>query len=316
MDLYKLKRKDLDIVERDPFKLEKEIQALVEHNLQDLFGLTFVASEFNLNNPRQLRIDTLAFDSENNAFVVIEYKRGRNLSVIDQGFEYLAAIQANLADCILEFNEKQNENLSKKDIDASSSRVIFVAPGFNKTQKGSLNFKDLPVFELWEVNRYAGGLITFNKANTDSQASFKALETVSDPAIKKIASKISITTEEDHTKFLSAELKENWSTLREKLEDLPDTSLYSTKRYVAVKRGSKVFAYFYFSKKTVRVVILRGSVKEAEKHSNLFSLKDYKGIAKEHDHKYKEDRLFGYRINLDDDVDYIFDLIKQRYDSV
>ena len=40
-----------------------------------------IKSEFALNN---LRIDTLAYDNENSSFVIIEYKRDRNFSVIDQ----------------------------------------------------------------------------------------------------------------------------------------------------------------------------------------------------------------------------------------
>ncbi len=48
-----------------------------------------VKSEFQLNN---LRIDTLAFDKESNSFVIIEYKRGVNFSVIDQGYAYLALL--------------------------------------------------------------------------------------------------------------------------------------------------------------------------------------------------------------------------------
>jgi hypothetical protein len=36
-----------------------------------------------------LRIDTLAFDNESKAFVIIEYKKDRNFSVVDQGMAYL-----------------------------------------------------------------------------------------------------------------------------------------------------------------------------------------------------------------------------------
>ena len=56
-----------------PFKLEKEIQQLFERNLFKITGLELVKSEFSIQNQR---IDTLAFDIENGAFVIIEYKRG------------------------------------------------------------------------------------------------------------------------------------------------------------------------------------------------------------------------------------------------
>jgi hypothetical protein len=48
------------------------MQKLTENNLDSIFGLEFIATEFQLYN---LRIDTLAFDNETNSFVIIEYKR-------------------------------------------------------------------------------------------------------------------------------------------------------------------------------------------------------------------------------------------------
>jgi hypothetical protein len=48
------------------------MQKLTENNLDSIFGLEFIATEFQLHN---LRIDTLAFDNETNSFVIIEYKR-------------------------------------------------------------------------------------------------------------------------------------------------------------------------------------------------------------------------------------------------
>ena len=59
-------------------------------------------SEFEL---RGLRIDTLALDKESKAFVIIEYKRERNFSVVDQGMAYLNLMLNNKSDFILEYNE-------------------------------------------------------------------------------------------------------------------------------------------------------------------------------------------------------------------
>ena len=96
MALFKIENK-LEYIKEKPFKLEKEIQDLTEHNLNTILGLDFVKSEFALNN---FRIDTLAFDKEANAFVIIEYKRDKNFSVIDQGYAYLSLMLNNKADFI------------------------------------------------------------------------------------------------------------------------------------------------------------------------------------------------------------------------
>jgi hypothetical protein len=64
----------------------------------ELFDLEYVKSEFELHG---LRIDTLAFDKESKGFVIIEYKRDRNFSVVDQGMAYLNLMLNNRADFIL-----------------------------------------------------------------------------------------------------------------------------------------------------------------------------------------------------------------------
>ncbi len=70
-----------EVVEK-PFKLERDLQILVEKNLKQLMELIAVRSEFSIRNGR---IDTLAYDEQNKAFIIIEYKRDKNYSVIDQG---------------------------------------------------------------------------------------------------------------------------------------------------------------------------------------------------------------------------------------
>ena len=47
--------------------ISREIQRLTEANLQDLFELDYVKSQFELHG---LRIDTLTFDKESRAFVI------------------------------------------------------------------------------------------------------------------------------------------------------------------------------------------------------------------------------------------------------
>ncbi|STY94651.1 Uncharacterized conserved protein [Moraxella atlantae] len=86
---------DLD---EQPFALEKDMQKLVEHNLEGMLSLRLIRSEFTIKNSR---IDTLAYDPEANAFVIIEFKRERNFSVIDQGVAYLSLMLEYKSDFII-----------------------------------------------------------------------------------------------------------------------------------------------------------------------------------------------------------------------
>lgn len=128
MSIFQLKPDNLSQIKEMPFKLEREIQNLVEKNLGMLLGLEFVKSEFTISETvQQLRIDTLAFDAKSKAFVIIEYKQDKSFSVVDQGYAYLSVMLNNKADFILEYNESSGKVLKKADVDWSQSRVIFIS---------------------------------------------------------------------------------------------------------------------------------------------------------------------------------------------
>lgn len=80
MNLFSVNDNKLNWIGESPFNTEKEIQTLTERNLKNIFGLTFVCSEFSIGD---FRLDTLAFNEETKSFVIIEYKRDKNFSVID-----------------------------------------------------------------------------------------------------------------------------------------------------------------------------------------------------------------------------------------
>ena len=89
MPIYNIEGENLTSIKQVKFKNEKELQGLTEKNLEILFNLKFVATEFQVDN---LRIDTLAFSEETKSFVIIEYKNIKNYSVIDQGYSYLSLL--------------------------------------------------------------------------------------------------------------------------------------------------------------------------------------------------------------------------------
>ncbi|RST03794.1 endonuclease NucS domain-containing protein [Streptomyces sp. WAC05950] len=65
---------------------EADVQALIEAHMEIMLGVRFLASEYEFPGGR---IDSLGLD-ENNAPVVVEYKRGTHAGVINQGLYYLA----------------------------------------------------------------------------------------------------------------------------------------------------------------------------------------------------------------------------------
>jgi RecB family endonuclease NucS len=116
--IFSIKGTKLTEITEEQFPLEKDIQRLTEANLQQIFELDLVRSEFEIHG---LRIDTLAFDKESGAFVIIEYKKDRNFSVVDQGVAYLNLMLNNKADFILEYDERAYHyylKLKRDDVDS------------------------------------------------------------------------------------------------------------------------------------------------------------------------------------------------------
>ena len=97
MKLFKQNQNKLVEFSQTPFELEREIQSLIESNVTSLFNLQMVCSEFTIGS---YRLDTLCFDEDNAAFVIIEYKKGNSYSVIDQGYSYLSTMLQNKADLL------------------------------------------------------------------------------------------------------------------------------------------------------------------------------------------------------------------------
>lgn len=237
MILYQLNKEKLTRVNENSFKLEKEIQKIVEENIFLLMSLQLVKSELTIKNRR---IDTLAFDKQSNAFIIIEYKRDKNMSVIDQGVTYLNLMLENKADFVIEYNERLKGNLKRDDVDWSQTRVVFVSTSFTENQILSTNFKDLGI-ELWEIKRFENNLISFNNIKkTTSAPSIKPLAK-KDKAIQSVASEIKAYTEEEHLEKGNESIRELYFEIKSAIVQLDDDIEVSPRklRMAFTKNGKK-----------------------------------------------------------------------------
>ncbi len=208
MAIFKIQSNNLKQIKEISIKLEKDLQNITEINLETIFGLDFVSTEFAL---RKFRIDTLAFDKEIKSFVIIEYKKDRSFSVVDQGYSYLALMLNNKADFILEYNENTKQNLRREDVDWSQSKVLFLANSFTAYQQNAINFKDLPI-ELWEVKKFDNKTLLFNRLKSDDAK--ESIKTISkNKTIQNVSREVKTYTVEDH-------FKKSWETSRELYEEL------------------------------------------------------------------------------------------------
>ena len=264
MQIFKNNKSSFELVKEKPFKLEKDIQTVFEKNLKLITNLTFVKSEFTIKNNR---IDTLAFDEETKSFVIIEYKKDKNYSVIDQGVSYLNLMLDYKSDFIVEHNETLKTQLKRADVDWSQSRVIFVSPFFTDNQKQSTNFKDLSI-ELMEIKQFENDIIIVNPINKSKSApSIKQIQTNQDSEINKIAKELKTYDEEYHLSGKSDELKELYEAFKNGILSLPaNIEVKPQKLYITFRTGKNICDITLLQKGIkIWINMPKGSLKDEKK---------------------------------------------------
>ncbi|GJN61390.1 hypothetical protein CMT75_17805 [Elizabethkingia anophelis] len=289
----------IDYVKEIPFRFERDIQLLIEQNISTLLGLNFIRSEFSLNN---FRIDTLAFDPENKSFIIIEYKRDKNFSVIDQGYAYLSLMLNNKADFILEYNESLHTSLKRSDVDWTQSKVIFISPVFTNYQKEAINFRDLPI-ELWEIKKYENNTILFEQIQkTTAKESIKTISG-NNKIVEEVTKEVKVYNEEDHIAKVDFETRELYEAVKERIISLDENiSVQPKKQTIGFKVDNNIFCDIILQGKGLKIYL------------NLKSndLQDQKKIARD----VSNVGHWGngsYEIKLADldDIDYVISLLKQ-----
>ena len=314
MKLFNVKNNKIEEVEQKPFKLEKEIQSLVESNTESIFNLKFVQTELTVD---KYRIDSLCYDEENNSFVIIEYKKGSSYSVIDQGYTYLQLLLNNKSDFLLVLSQHFNKVLKMDDVDWSQSRILFISPSFNSYQKDSVNFKDLP-FDLYEIKRYSNGTIVLNQHRSNSKESIETLNTNTiDSPISQVTREVKVYSIEEHFSRMNTKMKDTWTELQEGLTELNQVEFIPKRHYIGLNFNGTNICYFKYRKNHIIIDIICGTISpDGSKTKSFLSLEDPKGITTERSRELNSGgNQITYRIIVDSksDIDYIMFLIKQKY---
>lgn len=311
MPVFQLSNDKLIQIKEKRVDLERNIQRLTELNLETIFGLKFVSgslnSEFAVKAQEQdFYIDTLAYDEAQRSIVIIEYKKDKSFSVIDQGFAYLSTMLNHKADFILEINEKLKKNLTKKDIDWEQSKIIFISPEFTNYQRNAINFKDLPIF-LYEVRLYENNLYEF-----DPIKPYRTTESIGslskDKTIQSVSREVKVYTEDDV--FGKSEKKmEFYKRLKEKLLSVePTLNFHPTRLYVGVLKPNN----------WRNILGIEGYQDGLRIHFTRSQPKDFQDPKKKlfyrsNSMKYYNQHMSGLIIKSDEDIDYAALLFDQQY---
>ena len=210
--------------------LEKSLQLYMEKNLEQLLGVTFLASEYTTGKTHAGRIDTLGID-ENGSPVIIEYKRAINENVINQGLYYLDWLLDHKAEfelLYLKITGKRADDI----IDWSGPRLLCIAGDFTKYDLHAVQQINRNV-ELIRYQQFEKSLLLLQLVNVTSQNVVEK-NTSPQPTGKKGSARRTFS---ESLEISNTDLKDRYESLKAFAMALgDDVQVKTTKFYAAFRR--------------------------------------------------------------------------------
>ncbi len=277
--------------------VERDIQTIFEQNMEELLGIQFLASEYSTSFGG--RMDSLGIDTDGNP-CIIEYKKGQNENVINQGLSYLWW----LLDHKDSFEKLCQEKRVRKSVQWESPRVICVAESYSKFDADTADILPIKV-ELYKYKLYENDLLTIdieNRQKVKIQGFSKKITTHNTSRLQKTY------TLEDHTKNVNREILKLFESLKERILAIDkDITEEPKKYYIAYKTSRNIVDVTILKSKLVIMLNMKSG-----------TLDDPRVIARD----LETPKRIGHwgngdyeiKITNDKDLDYIVGLIQQSYD--
>ena len=278
---------------------EKSLQALVEANLTESLGLLFLASEY----PTTLggRIDTLAVDMDG-APVIIEYKRNKNDTVINQALSYLKWLKTQKAGFFekLMFDKLGKDVAEKIKLDWQNPRVICIAESYSKFDIDTVEVVPLRI-ELFRYRYYEGDVFSLDPLNMVESTA--PVQVIADSSFKKSTGESSPSVELLRNKAV-ASVKELFDQLREEIMALDEAVIEKPTALYVGYRISNNFVEIHIGKNQLRI------------HLRPIDYVDPKGMVEKIPEGYNWTMDRRVYLKSAEDLEYVMGLIEQSYKNV
>lgn len=239
--LFKIKGDIKQIVSSEVL-LEKELQTLIEKNMETFFGVRFLKSEYVITNGR---MDSIGID-ENNCPVIFEYKWSSNENVINQGLFYLDWLLDHKADFKLLVIEKMGIKVANA-IDWSVPCVICIANDFTKYDIHAVNQMQRNI-KLVKYRKYEDELILFEHLNVPTIKSVDKNSIEGKDDKKRNTQK----THEEKLKSIPQDIKILYESICNYIESLGDDIVANQlKFYLAYKKVQNIICIEVYNKRVV-----------------------------------------------------------------
>lgn len=278
--------------------LERDVQRIFEASLHELLGVYFLASEYSTSFGG--RMDTLGIDDEGNP-CIIEYKKGHNENVINQGLSYLRW----LLDHKDSFEKLCNEKNITIAIQWAAPRVICVAESYNKFDTDTADL--LPInIELYRYKLYEDGLLTLD---TENYQKVKLQDAPKFSADSGKPEKLQETFTLDHHLAMSSDqTKELFEALKERILAIDKEIIEDPKKYYIAYKTTRNFTDIIIQKAKLKVFV---NIKTG-------TIEDPRGLARDLETPVHIGHLgngdYEIEVRPGDDLDYVMNLIQQSYD--
>lgn len=235
--------------------LEKELQTLIEQNMETFFGVRFLKSEYVITNGR---MDSIGID-ENNSPVIFEYKRSQNENVINQGLFYLDWLLDHKADFKLLVIEKLGMEAAES-IDWSVPCVICVAHDFTKYDVHAVNQMQRNI-KLVSYRKYDNDMLLLEHLNTPTAKPI-AENNINNGDVKNNSQKSHI----EKLAAVSDDLKNLYYSICDFIESLGDDIVSNQlKLYLAYKKIQNMVCIEIYNKQIILFLKLNPETVSLEK---------------------------------------------------
>ncbi len=219
-----------------PFRLEKDLQSIIEKHMGTFLQMDFVASEYSTGVNHGGRIDTLGLD-ENGCPVIIEYKRNMNANVINQGLFYLDWLLDHKAEFEMLILKKYDQK-KLNSVDWTGPRLLCIAEDFNKYDVHAVQQINRNI-DLIKYIYYDDGYLMLNLVNAVTATPLDIDEPAS--KIRKSNGKTSYKRIDEYMVQLSDDMKAIYQEAREYMLDLGDDVIEKELKYYIAFRRMKNF---------------------------------------------------------------------------
>ncbi len=293
------------------FELERQVQRIVEENLEKIFNIRLLCTEFAFTDSESGngRMDTIGLDNENRP-VIIEYKLDKNENVINQALFYINWLKNHKSDFKWLVYEKLGEEASKTI--EWSPRAICIASSFGKYDPGAINQMNADIM-LYQYYVYGDNkeLIAFENINSRK-------EEVKLKQQKKNVELEENSSEEKNNKYeretflyIYSNSSDEWRKLIDNisnkiLEISPDISSMILSRYKSFRREVR-FASMVITKSKIHIYV---KVDYNKSFKEFVNVKDVSNIG----HWGGSDKV-RIEISSIEDLDKTFWIIKKAFNE-